>query len=224
MCLHHHPRYHLKDYNLLFSVERVPLLNGVATMTLQIALVLAILALTVFLFVTELVRVDIVAIVVMISLPWLGLVDVAEAFSGFASNAVVAIIAIMILGYGVDRSGAMNRLIHPIVSAAKSNEKRLIVFVSITVGLISAFMQNIGAAALFLPAMLRIAKKTGMPDLPVKPRGLWQKICASERFGRVIPGLLTGAFSLMRTSASRAATEPKAAQVPEKSWLRTGVI
>jgi len=132
-------------------------------MTLQIALVLAILALTVFLFVTELVRVDIVAIVVMISLPWLGLVDVAEAFSGFASNAVVAIIAIMILGYGVDRSGAMNRLIHPIVSAAKSNEKRLIVFVSITVGLISAFMQNIGAAALFLPAMLRIAKKTGMP-------------------------------------------------------------
>jgi di/tricarboxylate transporter len=132
-------------------------------MTLQIALVLLIFGMTVFLFISKLLRVDIVAILVMISLPWLGLVKPAEAFSGFASNAVVAIIAVMILGYGVDRSGAMNRLIRPIVSAAGSNERRLIVLVSVTVGLISAFMPNIGAAALFLPAMLRIARSTDIP-------------------------------------------------------------
>ncbi|MBN2514472.1 MAG: SLC13 family permease, partial [Deltaproteobacteria bacterium] len=132
-------------------------------MTFQIALVLLILAITVFLFVSELLRVDIVAIIVMVSLPWLGLIKPSEAFSGLASNAVVAIIAVMILGYGVDRSGAMNRIIQLIVSAAKSNQKRLIGLVSLTAGLISAFMQNIGAAALFLPAMLRVAKRTGMP-------------------------------------------------------------
>ncbi len=132
-------------------------------MTFEIALVFIILAVTVFLFVTEFLRVDIVAIGVMVCLPWLGLVKPAETFSGFASNAVVAIIAVMILGYGVDRSGAMNRIIQPIVSAAGSNQKRLIGLVSLTVGLISAFMQNIGAAALFLPAILRVAKSTGMP-------------------------------------------------------------
>jgi di/tricarboxylate transporter len=132
-------------------------------MTLQIALVLLIFGITVFLFISKLLRVDIVAILVMVSLPWLGLVKPAEAFSGFASNAVVAIIAVMILGYGINRSGAMNRLIRPIVSAAGSNERRLIGLVSLTVGLISAFMPNIGAAALFLPAMLGITKRTGIP-------------------------------------------------------------
>ena len=132
-------------------------------MTFQIALVLLIFCLAVFLFISKLLRVDIVAILVMVSLPWLGLVKPAEAFSGFASNAVVAIIAVMILGYGVDRSGAMNRLVRPIVSTAGSNEKRLIGLVSLTAGLISAFMPNIGAAALFLPAMLRVSKSTRIP-------------------------------------------------------------
>jgi len=131
-------------------------------MTLQIALVLLILAVTVFLFITELLRVDIVAILIMVALPWLGLVQPVEAFSGLASNAVMAVIAIMILGYGVDRSGAMNRIIQPIVEAAKSDERRLIGFVALTAGLASAFMQNIGVVALFLPAMLRIVKRTGM--------------------------------------------------------------
>lgn len=131
-------------------------------MTLQIALVLLILAATIFLFATELLRVDVVAILIMVTLPWLGLVKPVEAFSGLASNAVIAVIAIMILGYGVDRSGAMNRIIQPIVAAAKSDERRLIGLVALTAGLTSAFMQNIGVAALFLPAMLRIVKRTGM--------------------------------------------------------------
>ncbi|MDO9515034.1 MAG: SLC13 family permease [Syntrophales bacterium] len=132
-------------------------------MTIQMALVFLILGVTIFLFVTDTLRADIVALLVMVTLPWLGLVGPAEAFSGLASNAVVAVIAVMILGYGVDRSGAINRLVQPIVAAARSDEKRLIGLVTVTVGLISSFMQNIGAAALFLPAMLRISKSTGMP-------------------------------------------------------------
>jgi len=127
------------------------------------ALVFLILAVTMILFVSDKLRVDVVAILVMVTLPWLGLVEPEEAFSGLASNAVVAVIAVMILGYGVDRSGAINRLVQPIITAARSSEKRLIVLVTVTAGLISAFMQNIGVAALFLPAMLRISKSTGMP-------------------------------------------------------------
>jgi di/tricarboxylate transporter len=132
-------------------------------MTQQMVLVFLILGVTGFLLVSDKLRVDIVAILVMVTLPWLGLVEPEEAFSGLASNAVVAVIAVMILGYGVDRSGAINRLVRPIASAARSDERRLIGLVTVTVGLISAFMQNIGAAALFLPAMLRISKSTGIP-------------------------------------------------------------
>jgi len=96
-------------------------------------------------------------------LGWLQLVTPQQAFSGLDSNAVVSIIAVMILGYGVDRSGLMNRVIKPIMRFAGRSEPRLIGTVSGVVGGISAFMQNVGAAALFLPAMLRIAKRTHIP-------------------------------------------------------------
>jgi len=132
-------------------------------MTLEIALVLSVLTVTIVLFVSEWLRVDVIAILIMLLLPWLGLIDPAEAFSGLASNAVVSIIAIMILGYGVDRSGVTNRLTRPIVRAAGTSERRLTGVISSVVGLLSAFMQNIGAAALFLPAMLRISKNTRIP-------------------------------------------------------------
>lgn len=132
-------------------------------MTPEIALVLTVLAVTVFLFVTEALRVDVIAILIMLALGWLQLVTPQQAFSGLASNAVVSIIAVMILGYGVDRSGLMNRVIKPIMRFAGRSEPRLIGTVSGVVGGISAFMQNVGAAALFLPAMLRIAKQTHIP-------------------------------------------------------------
>jgi len=132
-------------------------------MTLDIALVLSVLGLTIFLFVSELLRVDVIAILIMLSLAWLRLVKPAEAFSGLASNAVVSIIAVMILGYGVDRSGVMNRITRPIMRAAGSSEKKLISLVSAVVGAISAFMQNIGATALFLPALVRISRNTKIP-------------------------------------------------------------
>jgi di/tricarboxylate transporter len=132
-------------------------------MTLDIALVLGVLAVTVVLFVVDWLRVDVVALLVMVSLPWLGLVEPKEALGGLSSNAVVSIIAVMILGYGMDRSGIMNRVTRPILQVAGSSERRLVAVVAGTVGTISAFMQNIGAAALFLPALLRISKRLDIP-------------------------------------------------------------
>ncbi len=152
------------------------------TLTPEMILVLCILAATIFLFVSEIVRVDVVAIIVMVSLPLLGLLffpeqvvrradDAGEAlfiafdqtFSGFSSNAVISIIAVIILGAALDKTGVMNRVARPIVRVGGNSEARLTAGISSTVGVISGFMQNIGAAALFLPAVTRIAKKTGIP-------------------------------------------------------------
>src|SRR3569833_73812 len=119
-------------------------------MTPEIALVLAVLAVTVFLFVTEALRVDVIANLIMLALGWLQLETPQQAFSGIASNAVVSIIAVMILDNGVDRSGLMKRVIKPILRFAGRSESRLIGTVSVVVGVISAFMQYVGAAALFL--------------------------------------------------------------------------
>lgn len=128
-------------------------------MTHEMILFLAVLGATVVLFVGEWVRVDVVALLVMVALPWLGLVTPAQALSGLSSNAVVSIIGVIILGHGIDRTGVMGRLSRPVVRVAGHSERRLLALVSFTVGLISAFMQNIGAAALFLPAVLRIARR-----------------------------------------------------------------
>ena len=132
-------------------------------MSFEITLVLLVLGITIVLFVSEWLRVDVIAITVMLILAWLRLVTPAQAFSGFASNAVISIIAVMILGYGIDRSGMMQRITGPIVHLAGTSQSRLTLLVSAAVGLISAFMQNIGAAALFLPVLLRISKNTRIP-------------------------------------------------------------
>ena len=132
-------------------------------MNLEVLLVFAVLAVTIALFVTEKIRVDVIAILIMVSLPWLGLVTAGEAISGFASNAVVSIIGVMILGHGVDRTGLIADLTAPLLRFAGTSEKRLVGVVSGAVGGISAFMQNIGAAALFLPAVIRISKRLQRP-------------------------------------------------------------
>ena len=132
-------------------------------MTPEIVLVLAVLGVTIVLFVTEALRVDVIAITIMVTLPWLGLIQPAEAFSGLASNAVVAVIAVMILSHGLDRSGVVGYITRPVLRVAGTSERKIVAMFSAAAAVISAIMQNIGAAALLLPAMLRVSKKTGIP-------------------------------------------------------------
>jgi len=132
-------------------------------MTAEIALTLAVLLATVLLFVFEVFRVDVIALLVMLALAWLKLVTPAQAFSGLAGTAVVSMIAVMIMGAGIDRSGFMNRLVRPVIRMAGANERKLTAIVSSAAGLSAAFMQNIGAAALFLPGVMRISKRARLP-------------------------------------------------------------
>ncbi len=126
-------------------------------------LVMEVLALAIYLFVSELIRVDVVGILMMVLLPILGLVTPDQAISGLSSNAVVSIIAVIIIGAGLDRTGIMNMLANQIIKLAGKSESRIIALISGTVALISSFMQNIGAAALFLPAVVRISRRLHIP-------------------------------------------------------------
>ncbi|MCF6186491.1 MAG: SLC13 family permease [Desulfobulbaceae bacterium] len=132
-------------------------------MTLPIILVMAVLVLAILLFIFEWVRVDVVGIIMMIILPLLGLVTPKEAISGLSSNAVVSIIAVIIIGAGLDKTGAMNSLARVLLKFAGKSESRIMILISGTVAFISSFMQNIGAAALFMPAAKRICRQTNIP-------------------------------------------------------------
>ena len=132
-------------------------------MTPEMVLTLVILIFAVVLFIFEWVRVDVVGIIMMVLLPLTGLITAKEAFVGLSSNAVVSIIAVIIIGAGLDKTGVMNQVAGPIVKFAGNSENRVISLISGTVGIISSMMQNIGAAALFLPAAQRIAKRMDIP-------------------------------------------------------------
>ncbi len=138
------------------------------TLTNDMMIVLGILGFTVFLFVSEVVRVDVAAVMVMVivgvtSYFHTPLVDINHLFDGFSSNAVISIIAVMIIGAGLDKTGLMGTVAQHILRIGGRTEKRIIPLVSGTVALISSFMQNVGAAALFLPVVGRIANRTGLP-------------------------------------------------------------
>ena len=137
--------------------------SGSVAFTQDMLAVLLILGLTVYLFVSEVVRVDVAAMTVMVLIGVTGVVPAANVFEGFASNAVVSIIAVMIMGAGLDRTGIMTQLAGYILRVGGNTEQRIIPIISGTVGVISSFMQNIGAAALFLPVVSRISTRTGIP-------------------------------------------------------------
>ncbi len=139
-------------------------------LTTEMVTVLCILGFTVFLFVSEIVRVDVAAIIVMVllgciaSLPGMeNLVDVSTLFDGFGSNAVISIIAVMIIGAGLDKTGVMSKVAVWITRAGGEAESRIVTMIAGVVGFISSFMQNVGAAALFLPVVSRISVRTGLP-------------------------------------------------------------
>lgn len=149
---------------------------GLSTVTpsIQISWVTAFLVLTIYLFAFEIVDVDVAAICIMVLLglttllfPFMGLaeglVDSNHIFDGFASNAVMSIIAVMIIGAGLDKTGLMTKVAAFILNIGGTTETRIIPIISGTVALISSFMQNVGATALFLPVVSRISARSGLP-------------------------------------------------------------
>jgi di/tricarboxylate transporter len=90
-------------------------------------------------------------------------VDTQRLFDGFSSNAVMSIIAVMIIGAGLDKTGIMTRVASFILKIGGKTESRIIPIISATVAFISSFMQNVGAAALFLPVVSRISTRSGLP-------------------------------------------------------------
>ena len=132
-------------------------------MTTDNLLVLGILSVAILLFVSEKLRVDVVAMIVLAALVVTGLVTVEEAFSGFSSPAVIVVWAVFIVSAGLTRSGVADLIARQVMRLAGRSELRLMVLIMAAVGIMSAFMSNVGAAAILLPAVMSVARKTDIP-------------------------------------------------------------
>ena len=132
-------------------------------MTFEIAIVLGILAISLVLFVSEVIRMDLVALLVLGTLAVSGLVTPPQAFAGFSNSAVITVWAMFILSEGLTRTGIADVISRQVMQLAGRREIPMVIVIMITAAVLSAFMNNIGVAALMLPVVVDIARRTRIP-------------------------------------------------------------
>ena len=144
-----------------YSARRVVCIN--ALMTLDIAIVLIILGISLILFISEVIRMDLVALLVLGALALTGLVTAEEAFDGFSNGAVITVWAMFILSEGLTRTGIADIIGRQVMKLGGRREFSMILVIMITGAVLSAFMNNIGVAALMLPVVVDVARRTRIP-------------------------------------------------------------
>ena len=139
-----------------------PRMDTALPLTTDMKLVLGLVLFTMVMFLFERIRADVVALVVLVLLGLSGLVEPELLFNGFSGNAVISIVATMILGAGLDRTGALNRLAGWLLRRANGIEQRLLLLTTAVAGLNSSFMQNPSVMALYMPVASRLSSRTGL--------------------------------------------------------------
>ncbi len=150
-------------------------------MTGEQAIVFGILAVTLALFIWERIRYDLVALLALLASVVLGVVPADAAFDGFADPAVITVAAVLVISKALGNSGILERALRPFDRWTVRPEGQIIVLAGL-VATASAFMNNVGALALFLPAALELARKRGTsPALVLMPMA----------FASLLGGLIT---------------------------------
>ena len=129
-------------------------------MTPDQILVLIILGLAALVFASDRLRVDVVSMMVLVAVVVTGLVTPDQALAGFASPAVITVIAVFMLSRGLIDTGVADLLSHLLMRFTGRNPIRITVAIMLTCGLMSAFMNNIGAVAILLPTVIGISRQT----------------------------------------------------------------
>jgi len=132
-------------------------------MTPDMWVTVTILVVAVFLFVTERLRVDVVALSVVVALMATGILDTAEALSGFANPAVLTIAALFVVGGSVLHTGLAGTIGRSVLRVSGSSEPRILVAVMVTAALLSAVMSDTGTVAVMLPAIVALGVSAGIP-------------------------------------------------------------
>lgn len=148
-------------------------------MTFEIALVLIILAASVVLFAMEKFSVDLVALMVLGVLLGTGLVNPEEGVSGFSNQAVITVAAMFILSAGLQKTGAV-REVGEVIIRFGQKPLALLILVMIPIGLVSAFINNTAAVAVFIPLVLGAAHSN-----KVSPSKLLIPLSFASQFGGV---------------------------------------
>ncbi len=151
-------------------------------MTYEIAFLLVVLAAMVVLFLTEKLPIDLTAFLGLTLLVFTGYVAVDQAFTGFASSAVITMLSIFIVSAGLMQTGVADLIGGAIHRFVGSREGPLMVAVMLVAGVLSMFMNNIAATAVLMPAVASLARRAHLP-----PSRLFMPLA----FGAILGGTAT---------------------------------
>ncbi|HBT5250104.1 SLC13 family permease [Klebsiella variicola] len=121
--------------------------------------VLSLLAIAVVLFATGKVRMDAIALMVIVAFVLSGTLTLNEAFSGFSDPNVILIAALFIIGDGLVRTGVATKMGAWLVSVAGNSETKMLVYLMLTVAGLGAFMSSTGVVAIFIPVVLSVSAR-----------------------------------------------------------------
>ncbi len=130
-------------------------------MTTELAMVLFLLVSAIVMFAINKPRMDAVALIMLVALPFTGVVTMSETLAGFSDPNIVLIAALFVIGHGLVRTGVARQLGDWLLAKAGSNETRLMVLLMIVVCGLGATMSSTAVTAIFIPVVLRICQTTG---------------------------------------------------------------
>jgi len=126
--------------------------------SVAVAIVMALMVL----FVWNRIRYDLAALLGLVAAMATGIVPIDKAFAGFSDQVVIIVGSALVVSAGVGKSGVIARLIRSAEPMMKTSGSQVLVLTS-TVAVLSSFVKNIGALAIFLPVAMQISRRTGTP-------------------------------------------------------------
>ena len=128
-----------------------------------LASVLILLGAAVVMFALNRPRMDVVAVMMMVALPMTGVITMSEALMGLSDPNIVLIAALFVIGEALVRTGVAQRLGDWLTARAGASEAKLIFLLMVIVAGVGSVMSSTGVVAIFIPIVLRIARKASIP-------------------------------------------------------------
>jgi di/tricarboxylate transporter len=172
-------------------------------MTLEIALVLGLVVSAVILFTTERLPVDLTSLIIMGAMLLSGIITPQDAIGGFSNPATVTVGAMFVLSAGLFKTGAVNLLGGVLGRVGRKSFWLVLVVMMLMVGILSAFINNTAAVAIFLPVVLAIAKDCG-----ISAARLLMPLSFASMFGGVCTLIGTSTNILVSSIAERHGLAP----------------
>jgi di/tricarboxylate transporter len=171
-------------------------------MNTELIVVLGLLAAAVAMFVVNKPRMDAVALIMIVALPFTGVITMNEALAGFSDANIVLIAALFVIGEGLVRTGVARGLGDWLYGRAGSSEIRLLVLLMLAVGGLGALMSSTAIVAIFIPVVLRISQNTGIaPSRLMMPLSFAALISGMMTLVATAPNLVVNA-ELVRQGAA----------------------